>query len=80
MREQKCAGYRRIRQGSRACKGNMAERSAYEIEAQRSPDRESDPQVDSILHVLNGHRADRLPNNANFCFQIHRGRVNAYHA
>ena len=67
-----CSGYCRIRRGSRdrAAK-TMKERTAKEIELR-------DHLIDRVLAEvpytrLNGHRTDRLPNNANFSFQFVEG-------
>ena len=51
-------------------KANMAERSAYETKLRDHLER-----VTSEIPYtrLNGHRTDRLPNNANFCFRFIEG-------
>ncbi len=56
---------------SKTCGGNMEERTAKEREVR-------DYLIDRVLNEipycrLNGHRTDRLPNNANFSFQFVEG-------
>lgn len=52
-------------------KANMAERSAYETKLR---DHLIERVTSEIPYTrLNGHRADRLPNNANFCFRFIEG-------
>ena len=52
-------------------KANMAERSAYETKLR---DHLIERVTSEIPYTrLNGHRTDRLPNNANFCFRFIEG-------
>ena len=52
-------------------KANMAERSAYETKLR---DHLTERVTSEIPYTrLNGHRTDRLPNNANFCFRFIEG-------
>lgn len=52
-------------------KANMAERSAYETKLR---DHIIERVTSEIPYTrLNGHRTDRLPNNANFCFRFIEG-------
>lgn len=52
-------------------KETIGERSSYEIKVR---DHLITRVLDEIPHVrLNGHRTDRLPNNANFCFRFIEG-------